>query len=530
MKSPDAGGPRGRITGIAVVQKTVATAALGLALWATHAPGSIAGPPDPPRTPAPTTPSAVPFVRSLRIRLSPEARESLRRLPRQWVPAEVELEGHAFPSVAVRLKGSRGSFRTMDDRPGLTLDFDRLVPGQSSPWGPRLHLDNAVEDPSFLHAWLGAGMFQSAGLPAPRTGHAVVSLDGRRMGLYVLREGVTPTFLARHFGRGDGPVHDTDDTAPDLAPLRDAAAEADPVRRWERLGGVLDLDRFLTFLAMEVLLGHHDGYGVARNNFRIYHEPAGGRFHFLPHGMDQLLTTADFPWRPEMGAPVARAVLAVPEGRRRYEARFRELFGTLFVPDALEARARARAKALEALLTPAETRGLREATEHLVARIRARHAALTRQLSTPAPVEAGTNDDTVALSGWMAVDVPDGGLLDVVQLGDVGPALHVRAGPRTDASWRARVRLPTGRYRLVGRVRTAGIRPWPFGRGQGAMLRIAGGPRPAEGLLGDTSWQRLEHAFDVDGPVAEVEVVCEVRSTRGEAWFDGDSLRIEKVR
>ena len=34
--------------------------------------------------------------------------------------------------------------------------------------------------------------------------------------------------------------------------------------------------------------GHRDGYCLARNNFRVYHDVDSGRFVFFPHGMDVL--------------------------------------------------------------------------------------------------------------------------------------------------------------------------------------------------------------------------------------------------
>lgn len=46
--------------------------------------------------------------------------------------------------------------------------------------------------------------------------------------------------------------------------LVDASNEPSPAKRWERLNEVLDMDRFLTFVAMEVLTCHWDGYSLNR--------------------------------------------------------------------------------------------------------------------------------------------------------------------------------------------------------------------------------------------------------------------------
>ena len=68
-------------------------------------------------------------VISLTIELSPASLESLRQNPRRKVPATVKAGGRTYRKVAVHLKGALGSFRGVDDRPGLSLNFHCLVPG-----------------------------------------------------------------------------------------------------------------------------------------------------------------------------------------------------------------------------------------------------------------------------------------------------------------------------------------------------------------------------------------------------------------
>jgi spore coat protein CotH len=100
--------------------------------------------------------------------------------------------------------------------------------------------------------------------------------------------------------------------------LAAASAHESLALRWEALDEILDLDRFVTFMAMETLSGHRDGYCLARNNYRLYHEPVSNRFVFLPDGMDQLFGRADFPVEPHMAGVVAKAVLETPQGRQAF--------------------------------------------------------------------------------------------------------------------------------------------------------------------------------------------------------------------
>jgi len=67
--------------------------------------------------------------------------------------------------------------------------------------------------------------------------------------------------------------------------------------------------------------------------------------------------------------------------------------------------------------------------------------------------------------------------------------------------------------------------------GAGAGIRISGArqPRPNK-LIGDAPWQKLEYEFDVDPSGDDVVLVCELRASQGQVWFDVDSMRMTKLR
>jgi spore coat protein H len=325
----------------------------------------------------------------------------LRDNPRQYVHATLREGTNILRGVAVRLKGA-SSFRNVDDKPSLTVDCARFSAGLRFHGLSKIHLNNSVEDPGYLNEKLGSELFHAAGLPAPRVSHALVELNGRRLGLYVLKEGFAGEFLARHFQRADGNLYepqagvapdvngpmprnsgDGARDSPDLRRLAAASAE-DLALRWKTLGEILDLDRFLTFMAMEVLSGHRDGYCLARNNYRLYHEPASRRFIFLPDGMDQLFGRADFPVEPHVSGVVAKAVLETQEGREAYRQRVAVVFTNCFQAEALVNRVHAWSDALAPNLTRAEARALRREADDLCERIRQRVLHVRRQLAAPA--------------------------------------------------------------------------------------------------------------------------------------------------
>ena len=130
-------------------------------------------------------------------------------------------------------------------------------------------------------------------------------------------------------------------TSKKLAQLAVKAREKNDLNE---LSTVLDLDRFLTMIAMEVLLCHWDGYAMNKNNYRVFSDKETGRMVFMPHGMDQMFgvggmgaQTAIF---PQMKGMVARAVVGTSEGRSRYRMKMMELRTNLFNVDAITARVR----------------------------------------------------------------------------------------------------------------------------------------------------------------------------------------------
>ena len=96
------------------------------------------------------------------------------------------------------------------------------------------------------------------------------------------------------------------------------------------------------------------------------------------------------------------------------------------------------------------------------------------------------------------------------------------------SSWRCRLLLPRGRYRFVARVRTAGVIPVPDDQAAGAGIRLAGTGR-ADEVVGTTAWRELSQEIDIPEDRRAVELVLELRARSGRAWFDRESLRLERM-
>ena len=500
--------------------------------------------------------AAPPFVpgRVLRLELTlpSEGVEKLRANRRQNVRGMLrEGSGVALP-VQVHLKGTRGSLRGIDDKPSFTLDF-----GPSSGEAGasvlfhglrKVHLNNSVEDPGYLNEALGAALFRSAGVPSPLVGHAWVRFNGRDLGLFVLKEGFAEEFLERSFTQAGGVIyepgtgHDVDEPLArrfgpkggedlELRTLAEAVREPNLRVRGTQLQKVLDVDRFLSFAAIEVIAGHRDGYCLAKNNFRLYLDPGSHRFVFLPTGMDQLLGNPEARWRPEMAGVVARSMMELPEVRSRYRARVGELVTNVFDVARLTAEVTGWLDPLRKELSPEAGATLEAEGKSLLERICLRRAYLDQQLAIPDLRALMFTNGVASVAGWAPVDPPAGGSMTRERSPDGVGVLQITAGPRTAASWRSTLLLEPGRYRFEGRVRTTGVQPLPFGKRQGACLRLAENPSAISPvLLAETPWRSVATPpFVIQGAPTEIEVLCELRASAGTASFDAASLRLIQI-
>lgn len=522
----------------------------------------------------------------LRVRLdfSRQAFDSLRREPRKFVPGRLtEFTGgvtNVYPDVAVHLKGAAGSSRGIDDKAALTINFDKFNPDQRFHGLKKIHLNNSVQDSSYCTELLCGALFEASGVPAPRAGNARVWINGRDRGFYVVREGFNRDFVQRTFtGReskgnfydggflrdidqdlekdfGEGP-----DDHSDLHALVAACREPDVTKRWERLNQTLDVERFVSFLAMNMMIWDWDGYPLNRNNYRIYFLPGSNKAVFIPHGMDQMFWDANGQLLRDFSGIAASAFMNTPQGRRLYRGRMVQLFTNAFHLELMTntiAVLHARNRAAVAERGEDEARELDHGVSVVMDRVISRWRGVQRQIKpwiiAPA-VALNFSDGAAPVSAWrIEEDHPaekGHAIQEKAAAPDGTPALVVTATTNTTASWRSSVKLAPGRYRFEGRARGAGIeplvrkpaanqpanaKPTEEKKGVGAGLRISSAGKSQEKqkarenqIVGNTEWTPLAFDFEVTPEKEDVELVCELRAVRGMVWFDVASLRVVKL-
>ncbi|MCO4761222.1 MAG: CotH kinase family protein [Myxococcales bacterium] len=283
-----------------------------------------------------------------------------------WFESDIVIDGTPLKRVGIRKKGFLGSVTGQGMfKPSLKLKTDRVVGKQLFGDTERITLNNNNQDPTRMHTCLAYELFAAAGYPAPRCNLANVMVNGASLGAYTHVEAVkkrflrwafgsdsgslyegtiadfTPGFVAGfgtgHLGRWQAKTADTDLTGAPLLAVS-AALKLPDAQLEAALSKVVNLDRFITYWAMEVLIGHTDGYSTMRNNFFVYFDPTDeDRATFIPWGVDNVLVggSDDGDLQPFVHGELARRLSRLPKMRQRFDSELARLRHEVWRPKAL---------------------------------------------------------------------------------------------------------------------------------------------------------------------------------------------------
>ncbi|MFO0755865.1 MAG: CotH kinase family protein [Byssovorax sp.] len=334
--------------------------------------------------------------------------------------AKMAIDGQTFPDVAIRKKGFLGSQSV--SRPSLKVKLDEYAPGTTFFDTSKLTLNNNKQDFAFVRTCLAYELYAKAGVPASRCSFAHLTVNGADLGIYSNVEPIEKDMLARVFPDSSGNLYEgqfsdfrdawrdtydkktnsSDPDRSDLAALSDALALGDG-EVLSKVDALLDREAFLTFWAMEALVGSWDGYTNDQNNHYVYHEPKSGKFFFLPWGPDAAFTPdprglADTPTSIYAWGAVPNRLYKLPEIRAAYRARALKLLDEVMAKDAVLAELE-RMRALIAPYADDKEGSFKAEIAAIKAFIEARHDAVTKEL------DKGPVDWTTGLHGDPCVKV-----------------------------------------------------------------------------------------------------------------------------
>lgn len=258
-----------------------------------------------------------------------------------WSQGELTCEGETFPDVGLRYKGNYTFMASAASlKKPLKVDLNRNVKGQKLDGLTLLNLNSGVSDPTQVREALSYAFFRDAGVPAPRTAFAELTLtvpgkfDDEFVGVYTLVEQVNKAFLNRQFADATGMLLKPEGLQGGLAyrgtdwkeyeflyhpERRPTSAQQQRLFEFTKLiergtdqefardvGDFLELDDFLKFIAANALLANLDSYLGFGHNYYLYLVPSTGKFVFIPWDLDLSLAT----W-PAAGSPEQLVTLSI---------------------------------------------------------------------------------------------------------------------------------------------------------------------------------------------------------------------------
>jgi hypothetical protein len=322
--------------------------------------------------------------------------------PFTYFPGTVTVDGEKVEQVGVRKKGFIGSLDEV--RPSLKVSFDEYVTDRVFSGFTKMTFNNVRQDPSLIKQCLAFGLYDQAGVLAPRCNFAHVTVNGMDLGVYTHVESIGKRFLRRHFedDEGDlweGTLSDFRDgwlgtfeqkTNEDIVAEKDrlaflSGAIATPASaRLAAIEEYASVEGFTRYWAVESLVAHWDGYAGNANNFFVYDDPTSNRFHFIAWGVDAAFSDQIPFIPPEQRSVVfaqgglANAIYATPEGRAGFVAELGDLMSTIWNEDAIIAEA----DRMEALISDRAIRpDLAQSIDDVRAWVRARRATVEAEIA-----------------------------------------------------------------------------------------------------------------------------------------------------
>jgi len=270
----------------------------------------------------------------------------------------------SLDQVGIRFKGNTS---LNNQKKSFKISFNTYVPGRKFYGVEKLNISAEVNDPSMLRANLCWKLYRKLGLPAPRSNHIRLYVNGEFYGLYHNVEQIDENLMKSRLGAGYGnlykclwpadleylgsdpeaykyysgdrqpydlQVNEEYDDYNDLAEMIAALHNLDGTDFRNSFEKYFNVQSLLKIMALDVMTGNWDDYIYNKNNYYLYRDPLSGRFELYPYDMDNTFgidwvgedwgTRSVYNWN-NGSRPLYTKVLSIPEFRKQYTAYLLEI-------------------------------------------------------------------------------------------------------------------------------------------------------------------------------------------------------------
>jgi len=222
-------------------------------------------------------------------------------------------------NIGFRLRGNTSRYAAKKSFKVSINSFDK---GRDIDGFEKLNLNGEHNDPTIVRAKIGWDLMNKLNVPSSRANHVEFYINNEYRGLYLNVEHIDEEFVEERFGNKNGNLYkclypadlnfkgndpnlykeviygrrayelktneDVDDYS-GLADFIDILNNTSDSQFRSKIGNRFHVNSFLKALAVEVLLGHWDNYGMNMNNYYLYDNPSDGKFYYIPYDLDNTL-------------------------------------------------------------------------------------------------------------------------------------------------------------------------------------------------------------------------------------------------
>lgn len=307
----------------------------------------------------------------------------------EWIYENVESD-HEFSATFIFNNGTvndtvdeigfrlRGNTSRYSKKKSFKVSFNTFHSGRKYYGVEKMNLNGEHNDPSVIRSKLCWDMLATMSVPAPRSNHVEVYINGSYYGLYINVEHIDEEFVHSRYGNNGGNLYkclypadltylgsDPDnykfmagdrrayeltinEEIDDYTDLRDfiqmlhSAPDNEFKCRIDQLFNVYD---YLKIMAFDVITANWDGYIYNKNNFYLYHNTQTGKFEYIPYDLDNTFgidwfnidwgTRNIYQWGPSESRPLFNRLMAIAEYRNQYSFYVKYMLDSVFNPDLL---------------------------------------------------------------------------------------------------------------------------------------------------------------------------------------------------
>lgn len=306
-------------------------------------------------------------------------------------------EKHEFPATFIFSDGyvtdtvenvgfrCRGNTSINASKKSFHVSFNTFEDGREYRGVEKLDINGQHNDPSVIRSKLAWDTFREMGIPAPRSNHVEMYINGEYYGIYINEENIDEKFTMKRFENNHGNLYkctwpadlDYIGDNPDVYKMENGGERVYELKNNNYADNYSDLSEFISVLnqtplnelpcaldtlfnvqqylkviAVDIYTGNWDGYIYNKNNFYLYHNQKTGRFEYIPYDVDNTFGISWwdidwsqrnlYEWSPgssDEPRPLYNRILQVDQYRDQFSEYYEKLVTEVAPPDSLHQKA-----------------------------------------------------------------------------------------------------------------------------------------------------------------------------------------------